>query len=183
MNITKCLNTSCVFIGTFIGAGFATGREILLFFGKSSPAVPILSALICGLFCSLFLYAGHKGLNVIPTKGGRLMLFGFSLAAFIIYSAMISASEEIIYALTSLHGGGVFLVIVIGIICLSNREGLKMLNVIVVPLIIILIIYMGVKVENIIMPIKLNIYNAVAYASINMFLGGFLVFHDGISMT
>jgi len=80
MSIGKCLKTASVFIGTLIGAGFATGREILLFFGKCSPVVPILSSIICGAFCIMFLVAGHKGLNVIPTKGGKIMLGAFFIA-------------------------------------------------------------------------------------------------------
>lgn len=35
------LKCAAVFIGTVIGAGFATGQEVLLYFGKSSIAVPI----------------------------------------------------------------------------------------------------------------------------------------------
>lgn len=182
MNITKCLKTSSVFIGTLIGAGFATGREILLFFGRSTPFIPILSAVICGGFCYLFLYAGNKGLNVIPSKGGKLMLGAFFIAAFIIYAAMISAADNILYRLVGSYGGGVLTAIIIGIICLSIKDGLKFLNLIVVPLLLILIILISSKLSMPSFPSKFNIQNAFAYAALNMFLGGFLIVPDGRAM-
>lgn len=182
MNIIKCLKTSAVFIGTLIGAGFATGREILLFFGKSSPVVPIISCIICGGFSILFLVAGKKGLNVVPTKGGKLIIGAFYVAAFIVFAAMISASDEIINSLLGIYGGGVVLAIIIAIICLSSKDGLKILNILVVPFIIILVIIISSRISMPVVPIKFNIGNAFAYAALNMFLGGFLIVPDGRTM-
>lgn len=182
MNVMKCLKTSAVFVGTMIGAGFATGREILIFFGKSSPVIPVLSAVICGLFCYLFLKAGHHGLNVIPYKGKRIMLGSFYLAAFIVFAAMIAASEEVIYEIFAINGGGVITAIIIGIICLAFIDGLKLLNLIVVPLIILFVALLFFKTDFPALRTKLNFPNAFAYVALNMFLGGFLIVPDGKSM-
>lgn len=48
------LKCAAVFIGTVIGAGFATGQEVLLYFGRSSIAVPIFSGILLGLFNAYF---------------------------------------------------------------------------------------------------------------------------------
>lgn len=182
MNVSKCIKTSSVFIGTLIGAGFATGREILVFFGQSNPIVPILSAIICGGFCALFLIAGKKGLNVVPNTGGRVMIGAFYIATFIIFSAMISAGNNLIEETLGIKFGGIYAIIIIAIICLLYDNGLKILNTLVVPLLIILLFILSSRLEVSDLPNKFNIQNAFAYAGLNMFLGGFLVVADGKDM-
>lgn len=48
-------------IGTVIGAGFASGREIVAFFGVTpSPWVALLCAAITFVMCAVFLLVGKK---------------------------------------------------------------------------------------------------------------------------
>jgi uncharacterized membrane protein YkvI len=182
MDFLKCLKTSAVFIGTLIGAGFATGREISLYFGNSSPSVPIFAALLSGVFCALFLLAGRWGLNVIPTKGGRLMLSLFSIAAFIIYAAMISGAEELLYDSLGLKFGGFITAVIIAAICLASPEGLKNLNIVAVPAITLLVAVLFMRSGDYALPRALNFHNAFAYTALNIFLGGFLIVPDGKKM-
>ena len=50
--------SSCLFVGTVIGAGFATGEEIKLYFGGTDMGSVCLSALFFGVFSALFMIFG-----------------------------------------------------------------------------------------------------------------------------
>ena len=57
----RALRVTFLYIGTIIGAGFASGREIAVFFGDTAPAWVALSALFMGLLAALFMTAGKTG--------------------------------------------------------------------------------------------------------------------------
>jgi uncharacterized membrane protein YkvI len=57
----KVLSLSMLTVGTIIGAGFASGREIVSFFGETpAPSVAALCAALFFLFCLLFLSVGAR---------------------------------------------------------------------------------------------------------------------------
>jgi len=95
---------------------------------------------------------------------------------------MISASDELFQSITGLKGGGIATAFIIGLICLSFDDGLKMFNLLVVPLILILIVMIFAKLPIPSLPKKMYIGNAFSYAALNMFLGGFLIVPDGKTM-
>lgn len=48
-------------VGTIIGAGFASGREIVTFFGETPPvAVAAAVAVLVFVSCATFLFVGSK---------------------------------------------------------------------------------------------------------------------------
>lgn len=57
----KIFSISMLVIGTVIGAGFASGREIVAFFGVTpSPWVAVACAVITFIMCTVFLLVGKK---------------------------------------------------------------------------------------------------------------------------
>lgn len=183
MKVFNCFKTSAVFIGTIIGAGFATGREIDLYFGTSSRIVPILAGFIFGLFCYLFLLAGAKGHEIVPTNNGKLLLMAFSLAALIVFTAMVAGANELVKQTFSIRGGGLILATIVAFICIVNADGLKYLNLIIVPSIIVLLFLINSRLNvQMVYPKRYNVFNSLAYVSLNMFLGGFLIVPDGRHM-
>ena len=48
MKIMRCLQVCFIYIGAIIGAGFATGREIMLYFGGSGMFSGIVAGILMG---------------------------------------------------------------------------------------------------------------------------------------
>ena len=55
----RALKVCFLYIGTVIGAGFASGREISLFFGDTAPLNVAFSAVFMAILEALFLIAGR----------------------------------------------------------------------------------------------------------------------------
>ena len=57
----RVLSVSFLIIGTVIGAGFASGREIVTFLGeRPSPWLALLGGIATFAFCAVFLLVGKK---------------------------------------------------------------------------------------------------------------------------
>ena len=57
----RSMSVSMLIVGTMIGAGFASGREIVTFFGEVPNAVVALIAGVLVFACSvLFLFVGRR---------------------------------------------------------------------------------------------------------------------------
>ena len=97
----------------------------------------------------------------------------------VVYSAMISATDELISDYYNFTGSGPIVAVIIGLICIAIKDGLKWLNSLVVPMIVIMIVMIYFKAGGVKISGGLNIQNAFAYASLNVFIGGFLVSKDG----
>ncbi len=172
----KSIKVACIFVGTYIGAGFATGREIVVFFGNSSPIILIFSCLISAILAMLFLILGSEFKSIVPTKGGKVMLTAFALATFVVYSAMLAGSNEIV------GRGSTIIAIIVVIICTISKQGLTILNVAVIPFVLLLLIILATRLEIGIYEKGLFVQNAFAYSALNIFLGGFLIVPQGRTM-
>ena len=95
----RAFKISSLFIGTVIGAGFASGREVALYFGNLSPLVVATAGLFLGGFAASFLVAGKFGLIWKSKFYTAMVLFG----SVITIAAMLAASEDILYEMTSLR--------------------------------------------------------------------------------
>jgi len=67
----KSIKLAFLFIGTVIGAGFATGREIALYFKNISPLAAAFSGLALGFLCTLFIIIGNINKSPVEAKFKR----------------------------------------------------------------------------------------------------------------
>mgnify|MGYP007088299709 CR=1 FL=1 len=131
-------------VGTIIGAGFASGREIVTFFGETPPAaVAVVVAVLVSVSCATFLFVGRKAhaddIGTVNRKiAGRaepilsaLMLFN----SLVSLSAMLAGTDDLfgdIFPLKPLYSiiFGTLSVIVVA----RGLDGIMKVNVVVVPL-------------------------------------------------
>lgn len=169
-----------LFVGVVIGAGFATGSEIMLYFKNSGYLSVILSSVIIGVFCVVFLYFGRLQKNVKIIK--NLMKIVVFLSSIVTYCVMISAVSELICTQFNIKYFGAITAVIVAILMTYDMRIIKLLNVIIVPLIIVLMIvilatshgeiYSGFK------PLK-----SLLYAGMNMLLGGYFMSEEGDQLT
>ena len=174
----KRLSTAAVFLGAFTGAGFASGREIALYFSDCSPVVPFLSGLLLGVFCYFFLLIGAY------TQGKPKLLWGkadkfadavIKISNLVTLCSMTAASETTVYALFSFHGGGIITGILALITVVAGVEKIKLSNVIIVPVIIILIFTLFFKNGELFLIGKITVLPAFSYCTMNIIGGGYLI--------
>ena len=94
IKVKKTLKTAFLYIGTLIGAGFSSGREIALFFKNLAPYNVALSAVVMSLFALLFLTAGR--LKLLPQ--GKLVGVGIFFSASVSLVAMLAGGFRIYIA-------------------------------------------------------------------------------------
>ncbi len=135
------IKNSFVFVGTLIGAGFASGKEIAVFFAGQNIIAPILSCLILAVFAVVFYCVGvacNNALSVVFKRSYLIVEIFIVLANFVIFATMIAASNTV--TLASYFSGN--LGIIIALISLSvvvKGGNLGTLNTIVIPFVVILI--------------------------------------------
>lgn len=166
------------FIGTFIGAGFASGREISLFFGGKSIFVPILSSLVCGGLSLVFMELGRitKGelVKAIFPKTYKAWEYLLCAANFIIFAAMLAGSEYVIHSAAGFVGGGILSGLLTAVIVLGGVEKIKAANLAAVPLIIVMIAIILFMEPKYNVSGTFSVTSPVLYASMNILSCGLL---------
>lgn len=171
---------SATFAGTIIGAGFASGQEVALYFGEQNIIIPLLACFFIGVFCFVFLELGrlYNG-NIFSSLNVNINL-GFTylvrLINLIIFSAMIAGSEFIIRQAFNIVGGGLISLIIAVNVVISGLNKVKLLNTFVIPTIILLIIILyfngNSEFEN---SYNYNFFSPIIYAGMNLISGGYLI--------
>lgn len=189
---SECIKVCALYIGTIIGAGFATGREIILFFGNQSVFVAILAGLCLGGVCGLFLMLGNLSSTLrikhniyfakVVTVVNKILECLVFVCACISFCCMCSGAEYIINGCFSIKNFGLVLGLIVAVLSVFDLKFAKNLNFIVVPIIITLIIVLLVFCQfdssgkdNILMGLK--------YCCMNLLMGGYIVTEQGKSMT
>jgi len=72
MKVFKCLQICFIYIGSIIGAGFATGREIMLYFGDNGILSGIAAGVAMGILCGLFLFSAKSFARLKISRNGFL---------------------------------------------------------------------------------------------------------------
>ena len=113
----KSVATGFLIVGTIVGAGFVSGREILSFFGLGlSPWLALVFAALVFLISALFLFIGSKTLakNVSEVNvrlAGRFHVVAdiFLLVnSFIVLAGMLAATDSVAASFfTAVFGGSV----------------------------------------------------------------------------
>lgn len=185
-----------VIIGTLIGAGFASGREIYLFFGKYGENGKI-GILLTGIITGVIIYKVleitktyeinnyNKLLDRINWKHAKLNKYinlivnSFLLISFYIMIAGFSAYMLQTYNVP-IYISSIIFVVICYIIFKKSIQGVIKANEILVPILIILIIYLGIKnipysfMQNSMSILENNprgwLINSILYASYNSIL-------------
>lgn len=152
------IKIASVYIGTVIGAGFASGREIVEFFGiygVKSIFGMVISGLLFSALGSLLLLKIHKNrienLNeLVVNLFGRRFSFIFDtiigLSLYTGYGVMLSGSGAIFKEELGLsfNIGIMVMVVFTFIVFLFKLEGLSIINTILVPILIVGILFTSI---------------------------------------
>lgn len=186
-----------VIIGTMIGAGFASGQEMYLFFfsyGIEGLIGILISSLIIGIvICKTFQVVNKYGvdtykdfLGVLLKRKGKIapiinfIINTFILITFFIMIAGFGAYFEQELGINSLIGSGILSVLTF-VIFMTSVKGVVKANELLVPLLIVFLVVIGMinlkdihfgELENYIMRAKEGsfILSAVLYSSYNSIL-------------
>ena len=127
-----------LFVGVVIGAGFATGSEIVLYFKNSGYISVVISGIIMGLLSIAFCYFGKlQSKYKIMKNLTKIVVF---LSSIITYCIMISGTSELIYNQFGIKYFGIITGFVVAIIMLYDIRIIKILNLIIVPLIVLIML-------------------------------------------
>lgn len=160
MKNNSYIKIASIYVGTIIGAGFASGQEIMNFFGKFGVngliGIVISTALFC-LIGSMILVTAHT--NNISTYNKLLeKIFGksiskiidFLIILFLIagYCIMLAGSGAIFQEQYNINAnaGILFMAIATFITFIFSVKGLSAVNTVIVPFLLISIVYIGANV-------------------------------------
>jgi Uncharacterized membrane protein len=136
---------AAVFVGTVIGAGFATGREIALYFKGANAQTAAAAGIMLGLLCGFFMLAGER----IGDGGFTAYLFGqrkriFDIAvfvcAFITFAAMCAGAESIFRKIYGIGWLGLVTALISTLAAILGIKQIKSLNLVLVPIILAFVV-------------------------------------------
>lgn len=164
-----------LFIGTSIGAGFSSGREIALFFGDTSPWCVALSAVFIALICALFLIAGKY--DLIP-KGLWVKVATFFAGAVSLVS-MLAGGEKILWDLTGVPLLGLLMTLAGAVIVTLGIEKIKWANTILIPLLIVMMVVIFVRLGAPVYGGSVSIIKPLHYSGLDVLLAGMVLSREG----
>lgn len=177
-----------VYIGAIVGAGFATGREIILFFGDGGWLAPLLTGVAMGACASLFLFIGKTaaGLQKKGLCDGRTLRIAKAAFFALIQICMLLTMTTMIGGLQSLfeethlgkYAGFALAVLCVGLSS-TGAGAVKRINTALVPLLFALLAVLFFKSTRSAEALPLRVSDCVRYLSMNMLLGGCLAVKDG----
>ena len=167
----------CAIISGVIGAGFATGQELLLYFKGESP---IFVAICCAVFFFLFFILSanlnSKAFNM-DNKLVRLYKKLFNLfsilSCFIVLVAMLSGAKSVVCLL--FDNNVISFIIIFSIILISillvavDLKGLQIIGVFFVPIILVCLFVIAKNNHNFdsLGQVRGNVFNSMFYVSLN----------------
>lgn len=169
-----------LFVGVVIGAGFATGSEIVLYFKNSGYISVVISGIIMGLLSIAFCYFGKlQSKYKIMKNLTKIVVF---LSSIITYCIMISGTSELIYNQFGIKYFGIITGFVVAIIMLYDIRIIKILNLIIVPLIVLIMLVIliigGGELYS-----GFDFSSSLKYAGMNMLLGGYFMSEEGCDLS
>ena len=153
----KILSTSFVFIGVIIGAGFASGRELLVYFQNDMKYIAFCGLiLLVSFFCMgrFFLNYGNKIdvdniSQLVKTDNkwlSKILLVVIIFCYFTSASTMVAGVGELSFSIFKNHFSIITIAtIVVAILCVAKGiGGLKIVNSILVPVILLFVVVVSV---------------------------------------
>lgn len=151
----KAFSVSFLIIGTMIGAGYASGQEIIAFFGTNGTIlVPVICGVLFFIFSAVLLIIGSKlkapSLSVVNKalfgKAGSVVDIFILFNSLIVLSAMMAGLDEVLGNMICPFPYGIAVGLFAGLI-LSKKGGLLSANTVVVPFIILALFVTCVQAE------------------------------------
>lgn len=188
MKAVERIKVASVYIGAIVGAGFATGKEIILFFGDGGYIAPLVTGVLMGAFCPVFLYVGRVAARL--RRDGVLSgkVFNAAKIAFILILelCMLLTMTTMIGGMQKLFGdrpqdkiaGFVLAAMCVGLSSLG-ASAVRRINLALVPVLFLLLATLYFKSSGQTQAMPFNILKSVNYLSMNMLLGGCLAVKDG----
>ena len=180
------LKTVFLLLGTVIGAGFASGREVFMFFGSFNMGA-LFCILLCGvcffLVCLMFLNVSDKAeFNCfLKSKIGAVFNFIMIFIMLISVSALTAAITTSINVYVSFASLCICLFVVF-----RGIEWLKGVNFVLVPIIVATLMIVSIKSSLSGVFISLTkplVYNAFLYVGMNIFLASEVLVDASKSLT
>ncbi|MFI3128496.1 MAG: hypothetical protein R3Y18_00385 [Bacillota bacterium] len=195
----KSLALSFLFIGTVVGAGFSSGREILTFFSGSLALAP-LAVISCGI---VFFLASNLLLNLaskiditdisslcshfpqkLQTAIETLLVFFFLT----ICAMMISGADNIFETNSTFGISGIILFALGSVVAMLGNRGLLKVNFLLVPILLCFILFVSIfHLYKSGLPISdgknlnyvTSIFEGVSYSSMNLLLSAVVLLSAG----
>ena len=171
----SALKVAFLFIGTSIGAGFSTGREIALFFGDTSPWCVGLASVFISIICGVFLIAGKY--DLIPQNIAVKLATFFAGAVSLV--SMLAGSEKILSDLTGISLLGLAMIILGAVVVIMGIEKIKWANTILIPLLIVMMIVLYVRIGTPIHEGSVSILKPIHYSGLDVLLAGMVLSKEG----
>lgn len=179
------MSVAMLIVGTMIGAGFASGREIVTFFGDvPNMFVALISGVSVFGLSTLFLFVGRR---VKKTDVGEVNGAVFGKArpladvfilfnSLIVLGAMLAGSDSLAAEFIDLRPlASVIMGVLCAVIVIKGLSGVLKANAVLVPIMVVFLCVCAVLAINFPFapsssPIKP--YSILLYVSMNMILGG-----------
>lgn len=171
----RALKVCFLYIGTVIGAGFASGREISLFFGDAAPLNVALSAVFMAILEALFLTAGRVG--ALPDN--TAVRTGVFIAAFSSVAAMLAGGDYALYSVTGVRSLGVLMAVAAGILVIMGIEKIKIMNTLLIPMLIALMLTVYFKNGAPVFEGSFSLVKPLHYSGLDVLLGGIVISREG----
>ncbi len=172
----KSISVTFGFIGTVIGAGFASGKEILLYFSGASVFTPFLAGAILGLLAFLFCEMGRTG-DAYSYFGKARTVFVLLVKAanLAVFCTTIAACEEVIFALFGFHGGAILTVLATLLTLFTDKRLMGAVSFVCVTSILVMLFIVFFKSDATLPRGSFSPLSALTYAGMNMLTGGFFI--------
>ena len=184
----NCLSTSFLIIGTVIGAGFVSGREIIQFFGGNVFVSASIAGILFFVITLLLLVTGIKyktlsGVNGALFYRSKYLVNGSLFVCMLaVASAGVATVDSLANSLFSMPANlPIFSIIMLILACFCAKKGingLAFVNALLVPVLLV--------VSLVLMLFKGGFYyategvsNPLLYVSFNMFLSVAVIFEAG----
>ncbi len=180
MKVFKCLQICFIYIGSIIGAGFATGREIMLYFGDNGILSGIVAGVAMGILCGLFLFSAKSFARLKISRNGflrvlcvvvKVALWVCTLASFV---CMVSGCEEIIAKTYGIANVGLWTGILVAFLGICEMSVTRKLNSVIVPMIVVLLIVLFCQDERVV-DMQFDAKSVLGYCGMNIMMGGYII--------
>ena len=180
MKVWRCLQICFIYIGSIIGAGFATGREIMLYFGGDGILSGVIAGILMGILCGLFLWSAKSFARLKNSKSVflrgicvliKIALWVCTLASFV---CMVSGCEEIISKTYGIANVGLWTGVFVCFLGICEMSVTRKLNTVIVPLIIILLIVLFAQGEKSV-NMQFSAKSVIGYCGMNIMMGGYII--------
>ena len=175
----SALKVAFLFIGTSIGAGFSTGREIALFFGDTSPWCVALASIFIAIICAVFLLAGKY--DLIPQNYVVKIATFFAGAVSLV--SMLAGSEKILYDLTGIHLLGLVMILLGAVVVIMGIEKIKWANTILIPLLILMMLVLYFRIGSPLHGGSVSVLKPLHYSGLDVLLSGMVLSKEGKKLT